>query len=143
LPKEFPVGADIHVPVRMAGFFFKNWLYSARGGQNGSDSADEKTNGPQAKFAPLLIGRMPIVLDTTQPDGHAGRFVLGGLFVLVFVGIWGAVVWFARDDRRFRERTPAANFSLPPGQSLNDLNLVAADVPMTVNVQSPPGEPKG
>jgi hypothetical protein len=48
---------------------------------------------------------------------------------MAFLAICVAAVWFARDDRRFRERTPAANYALPPGQSLNDLNLPAADMP--------------
>jgi len=134
LPEGFPVGTDIHVPVRVAGFFFKNWLYSTRGGQQRDKTTDGKSSGPRAQFAPLLIGPSPIVLPAAQPVGHGGRFVLGGLFVLGLIGIWVAAVRFARDDRRFREKTPAANFSLPPGQSLNDLNLPAAEVPMTIQV---------
>ncbi|MCI0333724.1 MAG: hypothetical protein L0228_10945 [Planctomycetes bacterium] len=130
LPKDFPVGADIRVPVRIAGFFFKNWLYSTRGSRSDDDPSDAKSTGPKAQFAPLLIGRAPIIMATAQPGGHAGRFVLGGLFVLALVGIWAAAAWFARGDRRFRERTPAANFSLPPGESLNELNLPAAPVPI-------------
>ncbi len=134
LPENFPLGADIHIPVRVAGFFFKNWLYHTRGGQQGDEMADSKSTGPRAQFAPLLIGRAPIVLAAAQPVGHAGRFVLGGLFVLALVGIWAAAAWFARGDRRFRERTPAASFSLPPGKSLNELNLPTADVPMSIQV---------
>jgi hypothetical protein len=38
-------------------------------------------------------------------------------------------LWHARGDRRFRERTLASRFSLPNGQSLNEMNL------------PPPGEP--
>lgn len=138
LPKGFPIGADIRLPARVAGFFFKNWLYSARGRSQSSETADANSSGPQAQFAPLLIGTEPIVLESAQPVGHAGRFVLGGLFVLAMLGVWGAAAWFARDDRRFRERTSAANYSLPPGQSLNDLNLDTGDVPMTIEVASPP-----
>jgi hypothetical protein len=141
LPEGFPVGGGIHVPVRMAGFFFKNWLYSTRGGQPQDETIDGKAPGPRAQFAPLLIGPSPMVLPPAQPVGHAGRFVLGGLFVLGLLGIWIASVRFARDDRRFREKTPAASFSLPPGQSLNDLNLPAVEVPMMIQVDSTPPSP--
>jgi hypothetical protein len=130
LPKDFPIGADIHVPVRVAGFFFKNWLYQARGRGHADESSDAQSIGPQAQFAPLLIGRAPIVLQSPQPVGHAGGFVLGGLFILALASICAAAIWVSRSDRRFRERAAAAKFELPPGQSLNDLNVPAADVPM-------------
>jgi hypothetical protein len=138
LPKEFPIGGSIDVPVRIAGFFFKNWLYSTRGRGHSEEPEDAKSTGPQAQFAPLLIGRAPIVLETPTANGRAGQYVLGGLFVLGLAGICAAAAWFARDDRRFRERTAAANYELPAGQSLNDLNLPTADVPMIdLGVQPP------
>jgi hypothetical protein len=136
LPKDFPIGSNIRVPVRIAGFFFKNWLYSTRGRGQSADLAEAETAGPQAQFAPLLISHTPIVLEASQPVGHDGRYVFGGLFVLAMAGIWAAAAWFARDDRRFRERTPAANFTLPLGQSLNDLNLPVANVPMSSEVSA-------
>jgi hypothetical protein len=123
LPPGFPRGGSIHVPVRVAGFFFKNWLYHTRGSQQ-SDVA-----GVRAQYAPLLVGRSPLVLATEQGGGGT-RFVLGGLFVMVLAGIWVVAAWFARGDRQFRSRTLAASFSLPPGQSLNELNLSPADEPM-------------
>jgi hypothetical protein len=130
LPAGFPIGADIRVPVRVAGFFFKNWLYTTRGRSVTSDGTGDGPAGPRAQYAPLLIGRAPIVLKTEHAGPPIGRFVLGGLFVLGLVAIWATAIWFARDDRHFRQRTPAANFALPPGESLNDLNVMAVDKPM-------------
>jgi hypothetical protein len=52
--------------------------------------------------------------------------------VLALLGIWAAAWWFARGDRRFRERTTAANFSPPPGQSLDALNVPAVGEPMNI-----------
>lgn len=138
LPEGFPVGADIHVPVRAAGFFFKNWLYSTRGSRPQDGTNGGKTSGSRAQFAPLLIGPSPIMLPAVQPAGHTGRYVLGGLFVLGLIGIGIAAVQFARGDRHFRVKTPAASFSLPPGQSLNDLNLPTAEVPMMIEADSTP-----
>jgi hypothetical protein len=141
LPASFPVGSDIRVPVRVAGFFFKNWLYRTRGPEQSDELADSESTGPHAQFAPLLIGHAPIVLETAQGRSRAGSFLLGGLFVLALIGIWATATWFGRDDRRFRERTPAASYSLPPGQSLNDLNLTAADGPMiTMDLVPPTGD---
>lgn len=143
LPEGFPVGPDIHQPVRMAGFFFKNWLYTTRGGPMADAGPEEQKEGSRAQFAPLLIGPTPIMLSTAPPTSNFGRFVLGGLFVLGLLGIVIAAVWLARDERRFRQRTPAAGFALPTGQSLNDLNLSAVEVPMitTVDLEPPPAEP--
>jgi hypothetical protein len=138
LPPDFPTGANIHVPVRVAGFFFKNWLYSTRGRNQADETSDGKPVGPQAQFAPLLLGRSPIVLQPAQPaSAHVGRFVLGGLFLLALAGVWIAAVWFARDDRRFRQRTLAAGFELPPGQSLNDLNVPTVEEPMIIEAIPP------
>jgi hypothetical protein len=131
LPEELPTGADIRVPVRVAGFFFKNWLYNTRGRPLGDETNDKELEGSHAQFAPLIIGRAPIVLATQQNGSSAGRFVLGGLFLLALASIWAAAAWSARDNRRFRERTPSAKFEPPPGQSLNDLNLSGPDVPIS------------
>jgi hypothetical protein len=58
------------------------------------------------------------------------------LFLIALVSIFGVAWWFARGDRRFKQRTLAANYELPPGKSLNDLNLPAAAEPITTNVDS-------
>jgi hypothetical protein len=123
LPAGIPTGGSIHVPVRVAGFFFKDWLYQTRGAPQG-DGPDER-----AQYAPLLIGRSPLMLAAPERR-KAAQFVLGGLFVTALAGICVVAAWLARGDKRFRERTLAASFSLPAGQSLNELNLTRADEPM-------------
>ncbi len=122
LPAGFPTGGSIHVPVRVAGFFLKDWLYRTRR----SEATDE---GEGQQYAPLLVGRAPLVLEVEQREGIV-PFVLGGLFLAAMAGVWAAAAWYAREDRRFRASVPAARISLPPGQSLNELNLAASDEPM-------------
>jgi hypothetical protein len=124
LPAGFPTGGSIHVPVRLAGFFFKDWLYHTRG------SGQSEVAGGRGQYAPLLIGRSPLVLAMQQNGGNVAQFVLGGLFVVALAGIWAVAAWYARGDRQFRASVLAERFSLPPGQSLNEMNLSAADEPM-------------
>ncbi len=119
LPDGFPIGDSLYEPVRVAGFFFKDWLFRTR------DSA-----GDDIQYAPLLIGRAPLRLPPEQSGSSLSRYVGVGLFVLGLAGIWIAAVVYARSDRQFRRRTAVADWSLPTGQSLNDLNLAAADRPV-------------
>jgi hypothetical protein len=123
LPEGFPTGGSIHVPVRVAGFFFKDWLYQKRG-------AAPANSAEATQYAPLLIGRAPLLLAVEQGGGRVIHFALGGFFVAAMAAIWAAAVWFSWGDRRFRERTPAARFSLPAGSSLNELNISPAEQPM-------------
>jgi hypothetical protein len=124
LPDGFPTGESIHVPVRVAGFFFKDWLYHTRGG-----AGDETTAvSDPAQYAPLLLGSAPLIIKETAPS-NLGRWIGGGLFLLALGAICVTAAWLARGDRAFRERTRAANYSLPPGTSLDDLNLATADSP--------------
>jgi hypothetical protein len=71
-----------------------------------------------------LIGSEPTVLATPeQGASRTGQVVGGVIVVLALAGIWGVAILFARGDRRFRQRTLASNYSLPPGESLNDLKV--------------------
>jgi hypothetical protein len=124
LPEGFPTGESIHVPVRIAGFFFKDWLYHARGGVGDGTTA---VSDP-AQYAPLLIGSAPLIIKETAAS-NLGRWIGGGLFLLALGAICVTAAWFARGDRAFRERTRAAKYSLPPGTSLDDLHLATADSP--------------
>jgi hypothetical protein len=117
LPPGFPTGESIREPVRLAGFFFKSWSFRSR------QAAETGSGGDAAatrQFAPLLVGRGPIWLQTPSPagTGQAG-WILGGLFVLVLAAIWAAVWWFGRGGRRFGERALPERLSLPTGQSLD------------------------
>jgi len=124
LPAGFPTGSSIHIPIRVAGFFFKDWLYHPRGSGLG-DAA-----GGRGQYAPLLIGRAPLVLAIEHSGKDTSQLVFGVLFVAALGGIWAVAAWFARGDRRFRESVLAERFSLPPGQSLNEINLSPVDEPM-------------
>jgi hypothetical protein len=136
LPANLPTTGTIDVPVRVAGFFFKDWLYTTR---RAAAAHEESNRGGHPQYAPLLIGAEPQVLATPQPGKRGiGQFVGGVLFVLALAAIWGVAVWYARGDRKFRKSVLAPRFSLPPGESLNDLNLPATDEPMTTKVDSPP-----
>jgi hypothetical protein len=124
LPAGLAVGDDLHVPVRVAGFFFKDWLYTTRGTRDLSTGELDLRNGKR-QHAPLLVGRAPVLLQLEESSGMV-QLVGGGLFLLALGGIWAAAWWLSREDRRVAERRREAVHSLPPGQSLNDLNVPAA-----------------
>jgi hypothetical protein len=129
LPDGFPTGDALREPVRIAGFFFKNWIYRARG-RAVPDKSDPPNGNARSedplRFAPLLVGRAPLVLSAGDARSLASQYVGVGVFLLGLAAIWVAAMLFSRGDRRFRQQTRAASFSPPPGQSLNNLDLAAA-----------------
>jgi hypothetical protein len=129
LPPELATGGALEVPVRIAGFFFKNWLYTTRGTRN-DEPRDGEPNAPRAQYAPLLIGRGPILLQIERQENQVAQWVMGGVFLLALAGVWATAWWFARGDRQFAARTRGAGFSLPAAQSLNDLKVPAANEPI-------------
>lgn len=96
VPATLPLGDDVRVPVRVAGFFFKNWRYSSR-------RADE-TGGEQLRLAPMFIGYGPLEL-VEQEENPAWAILAGLTFVLVLAGIWLAGVYRGRRDRAFAQTT--------------------------------------
>jgi hypothetical protein len=128
LPAGLPVGDDLHVPVRVAGFFFKDWQYTTRGTRD-AETGELRPGVGRQQHSPLLVGRAPILLQLEEKKGTA-QLVGGALFVLALGGIWATAWWLSRGDRRFDERRRAAAVSLPHGQSLNDLNFSPADEPI-------------
>jgi hypothetical protein len=130
LPAGLPIGDDLHVPVRVAGFFFKDWLYTTRGTRD-QDTGELLPGEGKQQYAPLLIGRAPVLLKVEDERGTA-QLVGGGLFLLALGGIWAAAWWFSRGDRRYAERRRVAAFSLPPGESLNDLHVPVVGEPINV-----------
>ncbi len=132
LPEGMTTGDDLREPVRVAGFFFKSWRYRTRDAGQRDDKLTEADALGKRLIAPLVIGRGPVRIDVEQGGGQTAELIGGGLFVLALLGIWAAAWWFARGDRRFRERTAAASFSLPPGQSLDALNVPAVGEPMNI-----------
>jgi hypothetical protein len=133
LPAGFPTGDEIHAPVRVAGFFFKTWLYHTR--KVPDEAANGNASGPaaQRQFAPLVIGPTPLWIEQEPAAGNPYTGLVGsGLFVLAMVGMWAAAWWYAREDRRFRDRVLALNYALPEGRSLDDLHAAAGDGPPNV-----------
>jgi hypothetical protein len=131
LPENFATNGEVDVAVRVAGFFFKDWLYRTRH-LSDADDGDGPSETGRPQYAPLLIGAEPTVLSQPeQSNSGTGQVVGGVVFVLALASIWGVAMWFARGDRRFRERNLAANYSLPPGESLNDLKLSESAETMT------------
>ena len=117
LPSGFPVGAKIHEPVRMAGFYFKSWLHHTR---QGKEAGQRSTSRRQ--LAPLLISPGPVwVKEAVGQTSVVTSLIGGGLSVLVFVGLWVAVWWFGRSDREFHRRAIATQYAVPQGESLDDL----------------------
>ena len=129
LPAGLSVGDHLDVPVRVAGFFFKSWGFqSRRATLPAPDGAPPAANLRQ--FAPLLVGRSPILLHFEEPtEAQSFGLIAAGLFVLLLGAVWAAGWWLARDDRRFVQSTLAKQFSLADGESLNDLNFDLSDPP--------------
>jgi hypothetical protein len=138
LPAGFPTGGDVDVRVRVAGFFFKDWLYTTRG-TSGDDARDNEDAVSRSQFAPLIIGPAPLVLQVEPAGNEAVEWIFGGLFVLALLGIWAVAWWSARGDRQFAARARGAELSLSGGESLNDLNVPAAEEPIKYAGGAAPG----
>ncbi|WP_425398324.1 hypothetical protein [Aeoliella sp.] len=98
LPKGMTEGDNIRQPVRIAGFFFKNWRYS---GQSTDGSGDEKL-----RFAPLFIGRGPLRL-VDPPTQPIWGWIAGLGFIAVILMLWLLGWRRSRGDRAFAASTLA------------------------------------
>jgi hypothetical protein len=137
LPLGFPTGNDIRQPVRVAGFFFKSWRYQPLGAGASAEAAAGQAAQPPL-IAPLLIGPAPLPLPVEQGRAAVVSWIGGGLFLLALAGIW-VVAWsYARGDRKSRLSTAAGRYSLPPGQSLDVLDVSAASASITESDQARP-----
>lgn len=96
LPPGMPTGDNIRQPVRIAGFFFKNWRYSGRS-SDGSEGL---------RFAPLFIGRGPLLL-VDPPEQPLWGWIAGLGFIAVILVLWLAGWWRSRGDRAFAATTLA------------------------------------
>ncbi len=124
LPPGFPVGDGLHEPVRIAGFFFKSWSFQSRRATLPDAQVDALAAGDLRQFAPLVIGRSPMMLELAESTAFESfGLIAAGLFVLLLGAVWAAGWWLARDDRRFVETTLAKQFSLAEGESLNGLDF--------------------
>ncbi len=90
LPEGMPTGNKLSEPIRVAGFYFKNWRY---------ETSEMKDGQAARRTAPMLIGQEP-VWDTRKVSGlssYAGM-IAGGLFIVALIGIWAGVWWTNRSD---------------------------------------------
>ena len=90
LPEGMPTGNKLSEPIRVAGFYFKNWRY---------ETSEMKDGQAAQRTAPMLIGQEP-AWDTREPGGlssYAGM-IAGGLFMIALIGIWAGVWWTNRSD---------------------------------------------
>ncbi len=130
LPPGMPIGDGLHEPVRIAGFFFKSWSFQSRRATLPADAAAAVPAGELRQFAPLVIGRRPILIGADEASATESiGMVVAGLFVVLLGVIWAAGWWLARDDRRFVETTLAKQFSLAEGESLNSIDFDLGEGP--------------
>lgn len=110
LPPDMPVGENIHVNVRIAGFFYALWDYRSGAVDDAKAGADQ--------FAPLIVGRDVAWLQAESQRDSLSAYVAGGIFVLAVAAGW-LVVWRAqKGDRKFREevlaKRRAVEIEVPP-----------------------------
>lgn len=124
LPAGFPLGEGLSELVRIAGFFLKSWSFESRRATLPTTPEGTPTPAGMRQFAPLLVGRGPIILERAAPATFAyASYVAASLFLLLLAAVWATGWWFARDERRLKGATLADRFALPEGESLNDLDL--------------------
>lgn len=128
LPPGMPIGEQVWAPVRLAGFFFKNWSYQQQ--DNPFEDEPPLPSGMVARrVAPLFIGRAPRLIEPEPGLPPWVGLVFSGLFVL-FVAAMGVLVWWQqRGDERFRRRTLAPQFFAERDTSLDELGLPSQSGP--------------
>ncbi len=92
VPAEFPLGDSIRVPVRVAGLFFKSWLYRTR------------TARQQRHYAPIVIGAQVERLPTARVSNSRWGFGAGIAVLILLAALWSRFAWNERQDRRRRLR---------------------------------------
>ena len=118
LPEGMPTGNKLSEPIRVAGFYFKNWRY---------ETSEMKDGYAARRTAPMLIGQEP-VWDTREPSGlstYAGM-IAGGLFIVALIGIWAGVWWTNRSDNVRNKAVRAKVFGAREESPLDGANLEAA-----------------
>ncbi len=96
LPDGFPQGDEIREPVRLAGMFFKSWVYTTRQPSQVSETA----SGRQRVFAPIVLGRRPVWLQNRPANSRNPWAIWGGVAFLLGVAIlWVVLARSARHDR--------------------------------------------
>ena len=131
LPPGMPTGDHLLEPIRVAGFYFKNWQYQTA--QMRDDQAAERV-------APMLIGREPVwdVRKRSELEKYGG-VIVGMLFLLVLAGIWGIVWWTGRSDIAFGKKIRAASVGDAPPVFDTELENIEISFPFDEGPKTPPG----
>tara|TARA_Y100001933_G_scaffold107803_2_gene108064 strand:- start:2090 stop:3736 length:1647 start_codon:yes stop_codon:yes gene_type:complete len=131
LPPGMPTGDHLLEPIRVAGFYFKNWQYQTA--QMRDDQAAERV-------APMLIGREPVwdVRKRSELEKYGG-VIVGMLFLLVLAGIWGIVWWTGRSDIAFGKKIRAASVGDAPPVFDTELENIEISFPFDDGPKTPPG----
>ncbi len=95
LPEGFPTGEGLSENVRIAGFFFKTWGYTARGG-----TAGEETTDANLRNAPLFVGDGPMLFVAPEPSFPWGA-IAGGSIVAVIGLLWFVGWRWSQSDRAY------------------------------------------
>ncbi len=110
LPAHFPLGDAIREPVRVAGFFFKSWLYRTR-----LTKDNNEVGRPQRQriSVPVVIGAEAERLPVASVQTRQWPLVAGIGFLVLLAAFWVSKIGHARRERRLRtSRHPAKG--LPP-----------------------------
>jgi hypothetical protein len=104
LADDFPQGDAIHQPVRVAGFFFKSWLYRTR--QAGPPAGQQEDRG-RGLYAPIVIGAEAELIAASRTGASRWPLIAGLGFLALLAAIWAVSAWIARRDRAARRRAAA------------------------------------
>jgi hypothetical protein len=108
LPEGMPLGNNIHVGVRITGFFLKSWAY-----RPGAATSTRR------QLAPLLVARTLSVLE--QPSSGSGT-LLGIVLLLALTATAIVMLIIRRADRRALAAARRARVDLPDRLSLDELH---------------------
>jgi len=91
LDKRLPQGSDVSVPVKVTGYFFKQYSYASQGGLH---------------VAPLLLAATvePNIIRKVAPSGTGLEPYILGLAALIGCGAIFSVLVYSYGDRRFKQK---------------------------------------
>lgn len=105
LPDGLPIGADVHQPVKIAGFFFKLWAYRSEFVAR----ADEQ----QRQLAPLFIANTAWVLEPPPGRHDSLAWLVGSCFFTAAAALLIAAWRYRRSDQRFAEAMRKRRSTVP------------------------------
>lgn len=109
LPAGMPLGNNIHVGVRVTGFFLKSWAY--RPGE---------ANTTRRQLAPLLVARTLSLVE--QPSSSGSGTILSVALLAALAAAAIVMLIIRRADRRALAAARRARVDLPDRLSLDELD---------------------